>query len=141
MTQEFPMSSQPETDHPLSLALRDIAYGLAMSGRWDDFAFKQRQQVFLHGKSAKADPWWIWGVGVQYKKSQASAENARLLTRTTEAALEHLGFRICRLDRFVSDTTIIAPPVAELSAHMRMEILGRIAPLLCECEETVREMP
>jgi len=135
------MTSPSSTDHPLSIALRDLAYGLAKSERWGAFVFPQREQLFLYARCSETDPWQVLEVGVRYKRGQANPEDAERITLIVETALENLGFTIERQKLSEDDTTIISPPIAEMSAHARMEILGRIAPLLCECEETVREMP
>lgn len=135
------MLSQPSSEHPLAIALRDIAYSLAKSGRWDDFVFTEREQLFLFAKGSENDPWRVRDVGVRYARKPGGVEDARRITAIVEAALQKLGFEIWRQEVFEHDTTIISPPIAQLSAHARMEILGRIAPLLCECEETGHEMP
>lgn len=135
------MTSPSSTEQPLSIALRDLAYGLAKSGRWDGFVFPQREQLFLYARCSETDPWQVLEVGVRYRRGQANPEDADRITLIVETALENLGFTIEKQKPCQHDTTIISPPIAEMSAHARMEILGRIAPLLYECEETVREMP
>lgn len=128
-----------EGEHPLNDALRDIAYGLAKSGRWPDLAFDQRQQLFLHAKSLHDEPWRVFDVGVQGKLSPKPVDTATVIS-VVERALEGLGFEVSK-EVFNHDAFIISPPILHMSAHARMEILGRIAPLLAPCEEAERETP